>query len=115
MIATLLDWMGWERLSETRNRFKRLEKLMAETQAELAAQIRANNALIRANTEQVVKGQGEVVRTITRLQELIAAGGPITQELKDAVAEHSAAVAAQTVVTQGLDDVTPDDPTTPPA
>jgi uncharacterized protein YoxC len=85
-------------------------KLMAENQAELAAELRQSITVIRSNTDQVVKGQTEVVNKIRRLEEIIAAGGPITQELKDLAAELRTVAGTQSERTQALDDIVPDAP-----
>jgi hypothetical protein len=85
---------------------------MADTQASLAAEIRATNNIIRANTDQVLKGQGEVVNKILDLEKLLADGAP-TAELIAAVAELKGTATAQTTATQTLDDVVPDAVPTP--
>lgn len=110
-LRSLRDWLGWERRSETRARHQQiinLLELMAENQTEAAAEILESNRILRANTDQVIKGQGEIVAKIKALEDLIAAGGPITQDLKDAVAALRATATEQTTTTQDLDDVIPD-------
>jgi len=111
ILRSLRDWLGWETVSEIRarhNELINLLKLMAENQAEAAAEILEANRIIRANTDQVIKGQGEIVAKIKRLEDIIAAGGPITQELKDAVASLRSTATEQSATTQALDDVVPD-------
>ncbi len=83
---------------------------MAENQTQAAAEIRASNAAIRAATDKTLKGIGEVKGKIAALEELIAQGGPITQELKDAVAELAGSTTAAGTAAQELDDVVPDAP-----
>lgn len=83
-------------------------KLMAENQAELAAEIRAFKETVKTSTAKVLKATGEVVQKIRRLEELIAAGGPITQELKDLAAELATDGTALSNAAQAADDVVPD-------
>lgn len=91
-----------------------LLKNMAENQNEAAAEILADIQIVRSNTDQVVKGQGEIVAKIKALEDIIAAGGSISQGLKDALASLKTTVDAQTTTTQALDDVVPDAPAPTP-
>lgn len=112
-ILFLLDWLGWERISETRARhndiINRL-KIMAENQAELAGEIRTFKETVKAGTAKVLKATQEVSDKIKRLEGIIAAGGPITQELKDLAAELNTAGTELTAAAQAADDVVPDAP-----
>jgi uncharacterized membrane protein YccC len=84
--------------------------LMAQTQAELAAELREFKTVVRSAIDQVNKATGEVSDKIRRLEELIAAGGPITQELKDLAAELRQDGDTLKSATQRADDVVPDAP-----
>lgn len=111
LIRSALDWLGWERVSETRARqtaiINRLDT-MAENQTELAAEIRSFKETVKAGTAKVLKAAQETGDKIKRLEEIIAAGGPITQELKDLAAELNQAGAELTTAAQAADDVVPD-------
>jgi len=91
----LLDWFGWERLSETKQRHQELKDLMAKTAQELAD-------LIKESTAQTRKGINEVLTKIRNLEDIIANGGDLSA-IESAVAELSTA-------TKALDDIVPDAP-----
>jgi len=107
-IHSALDWLGWERVSETKKRHQEiinLLKAMARTQAELEVDI------INLNTQQlkIAKEQGDrfdaQAAAIAALEELIRQG-----TVSDGV---EAALATLKATTQALDDSIPDVPAPP--
>jgi uncharacterized phage infection (PIP) family protein YhgE len=94
-IRSVLDWFGWERLSDTNKRHNELKELMAKTAEEIAAEIRAAG-------QQTRKGIDEVLAKIKSLEDIISAGGDLSA-IDTAVAELK-------VTTQALDDIVPDAP-----
>jgi uncharacterized phage infection (PIP) family protein YhgE len=97
-IRSVLDWFGWERLSDTNKRHNELKELMAKTAEEIAAEIRAAG-------QQTRKGIDEVLAKIKSLEDIINAGGDLSA--------IEAAVAELKVTTQALDDIVPDAAPTP--
>lgn len=84
--------------------------IMAENQNQLAAEIRQTTDEVRSSTTQTLKGVGEIKDKITRLEEIIAQGGPLSEEVKTAFAELRAAVTSNTGAAREVDDVVPDSP-----
>lgn len=80
------------------------------TQAEIAADLRISNTQLRkliADTAGLQPAVDALKAQIVELEALVAAGGTVTQELIDAVAETK-------TLTQAVDDNVPELPAVPP-
>jgi chromosome segregation ATPase len=73
MWKSLLDWMGWEKLSETNNRWERLDKRMATIDERLAA--------IEGSIDEA---GGEITLELAKLREQL--GNVITPEAEATIA-----------------------------
>jgi uncharacterized protein involved in exopolysaccharide biosynthesis len=91
---------------------RKVDTFMA-TQAELAQQLTTIGNQVTALDGQVTKVQTEqagLKAEIVRLNDIIAQGGPITQELQDAAAGLVTKVTGLGTSIQTLDDMVPDPP-----
>jgi uncharacterized protein YoxC len=111
LFALALVGLGVLLIQQQRNQ-KTIISIMAENQSELAQELRDFKTTVSDATGKVLKGTTEMLNKIKRLEEIIAAGGPITQELKDLAASLKTDGAALTAAAQAADDVVPDEPAT---
>jgi hypothetical protein len=104
-MRSLLDWLGWERLSETRARHKQtidLLILMAKTQTQVNADLKALSLQSDKIAAEQAKRFDDLTAVIVKLTEQINAG-EVTPEVEASLAE------LQTKL-QSLDDTIPDAP-----
>lgn len=105
-----LNWFRSQFGPATKKDLEEMEKRIMATQAELAADLKAVLEQQKKTGTEIATLQASVdaqTQKIKELEELVAAGGEISQELVDAVA----AVKAQAQV---IDDQIPDAPVVPP-
>lgn len=95
VFRSALDWLGWERLSETRQRHQQLIMKLSELAAALGG---IDNRLTKAQTE--------ITTEIQNLRDALS-----NVELP---AEAAAALTALEAKAQALDDVVPDAPAPEP-
>lgn len=105
LILFLLDWLGWERVSETKARFDELKKLMAKNQTELNEALKALSLQSDKIAAEQAKRADDLNAVIVKLTEQINSG-PVTPEVEASLAE------LQTKF-QSLDDTIPDAPPAP--
>lgn len=102
LIRSALDWLGWERVSETRARHNELIKLMAKNQTQLNADLKALSLQSEKIAAEQAKRFDDLNAVIVKLTEQINAG-EVTPEVEASLAE------LQTKL-QSLDDTIPDAP-----
>lgn len=105
LIPFLLDWLGWERVSEIRARHEQLINLMAKNQTQLNADLKALSIQSEKIAAEQAKRFDDLTAVITKLTDQINAG-EVTPEVEASLAE------LQTKL-QSLDDTIPDAPSQP--
>lgn len=95
-IRSALDWLGWERLSETRKRHEQIIKIMATIQERLTT---IETSIDEAGTE--------LTAELTKLREQIA-NGTVTPEALETIGRLEAKAKA-------LADIIPNEPPVEPA
>lgn len=74
LIRSALDWLGWERVSETRARHNELIKLITDNHKKVMATIKERLEAIETH---LTEGLGEVTTEITTLREQLSNAGQL--------------------------------------
>ncbi len=104
-IPFLLDWLGWERVSETRARHNQLITLITKNHTALMATLKERLDKIEADLNE---GVGEVTSEITLLRDQLANAGTIPADAEATLARIETKAGA-------LKDIIPNAPPAEPA
>lgn len=105
-IRLLLDWFGWERLSETNKRHQEILKAMATLAARLAAIETNVDTLAGSLTE----GLGEVTTEIANLRDQL---GTVTPEVEEIMVRLETKTTAAATTAKAIADIIPNAPPAP--
>jgi predicted transcriptional regulator len=101
-IRSALDWLGWERLSETKDRHNELKKIMALNQTQLIEKLKelsTQQDKIAAEQSKRFEDLTEVVKKLTEQSE----AGEVSPEVETTLGELATKM-------QAMDDTIPDAP-----
>lgn len=91
LIRFLFDWLGWERLSETRARHEQLIQLIHTNHRTIMATLKERFDQIEAD---LTEGLGEVTTEITLLREQLSNAGQLPADVEVTLARIEAKSAA---------------------
>jgi septation ring formation regulator EzrA len=104
VIRSALDWLGWDRVSETKRRHEELIKIMATLLERLAAVESGLDGL----SEDLTEGLGEVTTEIAKLREQL---GTVTPEVEATLARIEGKLGTTSTTAKAIADIIPNAPT----